>query len=125
MTFQPIKTKKIYEEIMEQIRQMIAQGTLQPGDKVLMITSAGQTMVYTGDLAHHHILLLQRPMWEFSFDTDPKLSAQTRSRMLDRLATDRHAVLSYHFPWPGLGHVRREGEGFAWVPTPTNVTTLG
>ena len=34
MTFQPIKTKKIYEEIMEQIRQMIAQGDLKPGDKL-------------------------------------------------------------------------------------------
>lgn len=34
MTFQPIKTKKIYEEIMEQIRQMIAQGDLQPGDRL-------------------------------------------------------------------------------------------
>ncbi len=34
MTFQPIKTKKIYEEIMEQIRRMITQGDLQPGDKL-------------------------------------------------------------------------------------------
>jgi hypothetical protein len=82
-------------------------------------------MVNTGDLAHHQVLLLRQPMMEFSFDTDPKLSAQTRSRMLDRLATEKHAVLSYHFPWPGLGHVRREGEGFAWVASPMNVTTLG
>lgn len=34
MTFQPIKTKKIYEEIMEQIRRMIAGGDLQPGDRL-------------------------------------------------------------------------------------------
>jgi GntR family transcriptional repressor for pyruvate dehydrogenase complex len=34
LTFQPIKTKKIYEEIMEQIRQMITRGDLQPGDKL-------------------------------------------------------------------------------------------
>lgn len=34
MTFQPIKTKKIYEEIMEQIRGMIAGGALRPGDKL-------------------------------------------------------------------------------------------
>lgn len=34
MTFQPIKTKKIYEEIMEQIRRMMTRGDLQPGDRL-------------------------------------------------------------------------------------------
>jgi glyoxylase-like metal-dependent hydrolase (beta-lactamase superfamily II) len=94
------------------------------GHTCYAITSQGRTMVNTGDLAHHQVLLLRQPLMEFSFDTDPKQSAQTRSRMLDRLASDRHAVLSYHFPWPGLGHVRKEGQGFGWVPSPINVTTL-
>ncbi|MFC4166268.1 MBL fold metallo-hydrolase [Teichococcus aestuarii] len=95
------------------------------GHTCYTIESDGQSMVYTGDLAHHHILLLQRPLWEFSFDTDPKLSAQSRSRMLDRLATDRQAVLSYHFPWPGLGHVAKAGEGYVWVPEPMDLTSAG
>ena len=94
------------------------------GHHVYAITSGNQTVVNTGDLAHHYILLLRRPMWEFSFDTDPKLSARTRTRMLDRFATDRTEILSYHFPWPGLGYVAKEGEGFGWYATPTNVTTL-
>jgi glyoxylase-like metal-dependent hydrolase (beta-lactamase superfamily II) len=95
------------------------------GHSCYAITSGGQTMVYTGDLAHHHILLLQRPLWEFSFDTDPKQSAQTRSRMLDRLATDKHLVLSYHFPWPGLGHIAQDGAGYSWVAEPMDFTTRG
>jgi glyoxylase-like metal-dependent hydrolase (beta-lactamase superfamily II) len=95
------------------------------GHYVYAITSGGTTLVNTGDLAHHHVLLLRRPLWEFAYDTDPRQSAQTRLRMLDRLATDRLAVLSYHFPWPGLGHVAKEGEGFAWHPAPMNLTTLG
>lgn len=95
------------------------------GHHVYAITSGGTTVVNTGDLAHHQVLLLRRPMWEFAYDTDPKQSAQTRARMLERLATDRHAMLSYHFPWPGLGHVAKEGEGYAWIPAPINLTTLG
>ncbi|HYF06414.1 MAG TPA: MBL fold metallo-hydrolase, partial [Acetobacteraceae bacterium] len=95
------------------------------GHMVYAITSGGRTMVNTGDLAHHHVLLLRRPMWEFAYDTDPRQSAQTRSRMLDRLANERHTVLSYHFPWPGVGHVARQGEGYAWVPAPMDVTSLG
>jgi len=33
--FKPIKTKKIYEEIVEQIRQLIKDGELNPGDRLL------------------------------------------------------------------------------------------
>jgi GntR family transcriptional regulator, transcriptional repressor for pyruvate dehydrogenase complex len=35
MDFKPIKTKKIYEEIVEQIKQLMADGHLKPGDKLL------------------------------------------------------------------------------------------
>ncbi len=35
MDLKPIKTKKIYEEIVEQIRQLMTDGNLKPGDKLL------------------------------------------------------------------------------------------
>jgi GntR family transcriptional repressor for pyruvate dehydrogenase complex len=35
MDLKPIKTKKIYEEIVEQIKQLMADGNLKPGDKLL------------------------------------------------------------------------------------------
>lgn len=35
MEFKPIKTKKIYQEVVEQIRELIAEGTLHPGDKLI------------------------------------------------------------------------------------------
>lgn len=95
------------------------------GHHCYAITSGNKVMVNTGDLAHHHVLLLRKPLWEFAYDTDPKLSAQTRVKMLDRLAQDKHAVLSYHFPWPGLGHIIRDGEAYAWASEPMNLSTLG
>lgn len=95
------------------------------GHTTYTISSGQNVMVYTGDLAHHHVLLLRRPLLEFAYDTDPKQSAQTRARALDRFATDRPVVLSYHFPWPGIGRVAKEGEGFAWMPAPMDVTSLG
>ncbi|MBR0649308.1 MBL fold metallo-hydrolase [Roseomonas terrae] len=95
------------------------------GHTIYTISSGPNVMVYTGDLAHHHILLLQRPMLEFAYDTDPKQSAQTRSRALEVFATDRPLVLSYHFPWPGVGRVAKQGEGYAWMPAPMDVTSLG
>ncbi len=112
------------QEVVPGITAIAAPGHTV-GHHVYAVSSGNQTVVNTGDLAHHQVLLLRRPMWEFAFDTDPKQSAQTRSRMLDRFATDRTAVLSYHFPWPGLGHVSREGDGYEWQPAPMNLTALG
>ena len=42
-----------------------------------------------GDLAHHPVLLLQKPLTEFKYDTDPKQSAQSRVKMLSMLADKR------------------------------------
>lgn len=33
--FRPVKTKKVYEEIIEQIKKLIVDGSLQPGDRLL------------------------------------------------------------------------------------------
>jgi len=35
MEFKPIKKKKTYEEIIEQVKRMIAEGVLQPGDRLI------------------------------------------------------------------------------------------
>jgi GntR family transcriptional repressor for pyruvate dehydrogenase complex len=35
MDFKPIKARKIYEEVVEQIKQLMAGGSLKPGDKIL------------------------------------------------------------------------------------------
>lgn len=35
MQLKPIKTKKIYEEIIDQIKGLIAEGVLSPGDKII------------------------------------------------------------------------------------------
>lgn len=35
MDFTPIKSKRLYEEIVEQIKQLISDGKLKPGDKLL------------------------------------------------------------------------------------------
>ncbi|MBB5553324.1 MBL fold metallo-hydrolase [Rhizobium lentis] len=86
------------------------------GHFCFLMQSDNDRLCFLGDLTHHHILLMERPWMEFKYDTDPKLSARSRTRVLDMLATDRIPVMSYHFAWPGLGNVAREREGFRYVP---------
>jgi glyoxylase-like metal-dependent hydrolase (beta-lactamase superfamily II) len=88
------------------------------GHTVYMITSEGKTLAAIGDLTHHQVLLLEKPRMEFAYDTDPKQSAGSRVKVLDMLAAQRIPLIAYHFPWPGIGHVAKAGEGFRFYPTP-------
>lgn len=88
------------------------------GHTVFMISSGGKQLCYIGDLAHHPVLLLEQPLTEFAYDTDPKQSAQSRVRILTMLAANRIPLLAYHFAWPGFGHVAAQGQGFRYYPAP-------
>lgn len=88
------------------------------GHTAYVISSGSRSLLFSGDLAHHQVILLQRPKLEFSFDTDPKQAVASRIRSFDMTAANRMQVLSYHFPFPGLGHVTKVNEGYAWHPSP-------
>jgi glyoxylase-like metal-dependent hydrolase (beta-lactamase superfamily II) len=103
------------EEFLPGIQAILAPGHTV-GHTMFMISSAGQSLCYIGDLAHHPVLLLEKPLTEFLYDTDPKQSAQTRVKMLTMLAESRTPVLAYHFAWPGIGHVAKRGDGFRYFP---------
>jgi len=40
------------------------------------------------------------------------------------LADQRIPVMSYHFAWPGFGHVGRDGDGFRYFPAPMQLDPL-
>ncbi|MEI4473011.1 MBL fold metallo-hydrolase [Frigidibacter sp. MR17.24] len=82
------------------------------------ISSGNESFLNVGDVVHHTALLFQNPTWEFAFDSDPKLAAQTRVRLFDMASADETRMIGYHFPFPGLGHIRREGDAFDYVPIP-------
>ena len=88
------------------------------GHHVFMIQSDGKSFAFLGDLTHHQVLLLEKPRMEFSYDSDPKMAANSRVKMLDMLAANKIAVMSYHFAWPGFGHVVKAGDGFRYIAEP-------
>ena len=108
------------QEFLPGIQAMAAPGHTI-GHTIFMITSDGKTMCNIGDLTHHQVLLIERPRIEFAYDTDPKQSASTRVRILDMLAAQKVPLLAYHFPWPGVGHVAKAGDGFRYFATPMSM----
>jgi glyoxylase-like metal-dependent hydrolase (beta-lactamase superfamily II) len=69
----------------------------------------------TGDVAFHDPLSFVFPDAASAFDTDPVKAVETRRGLLGRLADEKLAVIGYHYPWPGLGHVERAGGTFRFV----------
>lgn len=87
-----------------------------PGHAALMMESAGETLLSLGDVITDPITAFEKPEWQLGVDFDPQASARTRAGLLDRLASDRQRSFGFHLPWPGLGHVGRDGDRYRWYP---------
>ena len=105
------------QEFLPGIQALAAPGHTV-GHTMYMITSQGQTLCFTGDVALHHVLSVEKPQLAFVYDTDATQAVKTRLRTLDMLASQRLPFLAYHFPWPGIGHVARHQGGFRYIAMP-------
>lgn len=103
-------------EILGPIRAVPLPGHT-PGHTGYMVESGGEALFIWADALHHAAYQFARPDWSAAFDIDPRQAASMRRRALDRAAADRLLVAGMHLPFPGFGHVAREGEGYRYVPT--------
>lgn len=87
-----------------------------PGHSFFRVESEGQAVTFIGDLLHVQAVQLPRPDITIAYDVDPSHARQTRVRQLDSLSHDRAVIAGAHIPFPGLGQVRRQGEGYQFVP---------
>ena len=106
------------QEFLPGVQAILTPGHTR-GHTCFLLTSGNQSLYLIGDLSHHHVLLLERPRVSFAYDLDPTKAADSRVKVLDMLSTDRTAIFGYHFPWPGIGHVAREQDGFRYFPKST------
>jgi glyoxylase-like metal-dependent hydrolase (beta-lactamase superfamily II) len=123
----PVRDRLVFfkdgQEFLPGIQAIAAPGHTV-GHTTFMVTSDGKSFAFLGDLTHHAILLMEKPRMEFSYDTDPKQAANTRVKMLDMVAANKIPVMSYHFAWPGFGHVVKTAEGFHYIAEPMQMVTL-
>ena len=87
-----------------------------PGHLAVNISSRREELLLTGDVVVNSEVSFLHPEWPFGFDIDVPLATKTRMAFLDRAAADKTLVGSYHLPFPGFGHVVREGGAYRWLP---------
>lgn len=88
-----------------------------PGHFGYMVESDGQQLMLFADLANHYVWSLGYPDWEVRFDMDKAAAAASRRRVLSMLAAERIPAIGYHMPFPALGYIATNGDGFRWVPS--------
>jgi hypothetical protein len=49
-------------------------------------------------------------------DTSRPQAAATRKAVFERAAAEKTLVAGSHLPFPGLGHIRKSGDGYVWLP---------
>jgi glyoxylase-like metal-dependent hydrolase (beta-lactamase superfamily II) len=89
-----------------------------PGHVGVRIASAGEVLLYIGDVLHHPVLSVRHPEWPMAFDDDPAAATFNRRLLMGFAAEDRLRLHAGHFPYPGLGRIEKQGEGYVWVPEP-------
>ena len=120
----PIRDRLVFykdgQEFLPGVQAIAAPGHTV-GHTIFMVTSNGKSFCFLGDLSHHPVLLLEKPRMQFSYDSDPAQAAETRVKLLERLAADKVAVMAYHYAWPGIGHIAKTGEGYHYYPEAMNL----
>lgn len=102
-------------EILPGIASVAAPGHT-PGHTAFLVSDGDARLLIWGDVVHNHAVQFARPEVTIEFDTDPAKAVSTRLTMFTWAAEERLLVAGMHLPFPGIGHVRREREGYAWVP---------
>lgn len=86
-----------------------------PGHVSFMVHGGSEPMLIAGDVLSNAVSFA-KPDWHWGTDQDPALGAQTRKKLLDRLAADKVRLIGFHLPHPGSGMAEAKGDGYRFVP---------
>jgi glyoxylase-like metal-dependent hydrolase (beta-lactamase superfamily II) len=101
--------------LVDGVRAVAAHGHT-PGHTVYVVESKGQKLTLWGDLMHVGAVQFPHPEVTIAFDSDEKAAAQQRKKAYAQAARDGQLVGAAHLPFPGLGRLRTDGKGYAFVP---------
>lgn len=102
-------------QIVAGVRTVPAGGHT-PGHTFYQVESKGQTLVLWGDIVHASQVQFPDPHVTIKFDVDASAAEMQRKKVFEDAVSKRYWVGAAHIAFPGIGHVRREDAGYAWVP---------
>jgi glyoxylase-like metal-dependent hydrolase (beta-lactamase superfamily II) len=104
------------QELLPGIRSISLPGHT-PGQSGYLFQSADSQLLVIGDAMHEPLLHVKHPEWTSMGDARRQQTIKTRRELLARLADQKLRFQAFHFPFPGIGYIRRDGaDRFEFVP---------
>jgi glyoxylase-like metal-dependent hydrolase (beta-lactamase superfamily II) len=93
-----------------------------PGHTSFAVASGNAKVLIQSDVTNIPEFFLRNPDWHVVFDNDPDLAQQTRHKFYDMAAAEKATVVGFHFTFPSVGHVERDGAKYRLIPAAWNPT---
>jgi glyoxylase-like metal-dependent hydrolase (beta-lactamase superfamily II) len=87
-----------------------------PGHTSFAVASGAAKMLVQSDVTNIPEFFLRNPDWHVAFDIDPVKAAQTRHKFYDMAAADKMLIAGFHFSFPSMGYVEKDGSGYRLTP---------
>jgi glyoxylase-like metal-dependent hydrolase (beta-lactamase superfamily II) len=87
-----------------------------PGHTMYLVESKGQKLLVWGDIMHVQIIQFAHPEVTLQYDSDSKTATAMRAKVFAEAAREGYLVGGAHLFFPGVGHIRAEGNGYVFVP---------
>ncbi|MEL7256266.1 MAG: MBL fold metallo-hydrolase [Pseudomonadota bacterium] len=86
-----------------------------PGHMSFEVRNGTDTAVVVGDAIGNHHIAFAKPAWLSGSDQDMETAAKTRTRLLDKLASEKALMVGFHLPNGGMGRVEADGDGYRFL----------
>ena len=86
------------------------------GHTSFLVASGGQQLFIQGDVTGVHQLFVRNPGWFSMFDADGPKAEATRRAFFDRVIAEKGMIAGYHFGFPNVGTISKDGSGYAFEP---------
>jgi glyoxylase-like metal-dependent hydrolase (beta-lactamase superfamily II) len=107
------------KEVAPGITSIAAPGHT-PGHTAFAIASGDSKVLIQSDVTNIPEFFLRNPDWHVAYDTDPALAQETRHKFYDMAAAEKAMVVGFHFTFPSIGHVEKDGTKYRLVPVAWN-----
>ena len=91
-----------------------------PGHTSFIISSGSGRLLVQSDVTNHPALFVRNPEWSAVFDIDGPKAIETRRKFYDMAVAEKALIAGFHYPFPSLGHVEKDGTGYRLVPIAWN-----
>jgi glyoxylase-like metal-dependent hydrolase (beta-lactamase superfamily II) len=103
-------------DLIPSVKAIAAPGHT-PGHTAFLLESAGQKLLFWGDVTHATEVQTPHPEVTLSFDHDSKQAAQTRRKIFDYVLENGIGVAGAHIKIPAIGNIKKgDGGAYGFVP---------